>query len=931
MMTGNEVRKSFLDFFAKKGHTIVRSAPLVPEKDPTLLFTNAGMVQFKNIFLGVEKPQSRRVADAQKCLRISGKHNDLEAVGRDTYHHTFFEMLGNWSFGDYYKKEAIEWAWELLTKVWKLPADKLWATVYKDDDDAERLWLQISGLPKERVLRFGEKENFWEMGETGPCGPCSEIHLDRGPAACDMKGVAGHTCRVNGDCARYIELWNLVFIQYNRQDDRSLEELPAKHVDTGMGLERITAVLQGVLSNYDIDIFRTIIRQIEEVVVNVGNRQKYGGKDSKEADISYRAIADHARAAAFLIADGLRPGNGDREYVLRRLIRRAARHARKLEVGAIDLLLDHACRAVVQAMGKVYNELITNAETIYEVVREEVLRFETTLVMGERFLEDAIVALQRGEYKRLTTTKDSQYETGMAETTGLVLPGEVAFKLHDTYGYPLDMTEDILMEKGMTVDRVSFDRLMEEQRSRAREARETRSYIIPGLPPGTRRFAGGVQSANDEFEGAIIDLQLPVRFIGYDRLDAESEVLGLYAAGQGKPEITEGMDEVEIITGETPFYGESGGQIGDRGTIRSAGGGLVEILDTQRPVPNLIVHRGKVIKGGLQLGDKVYLRVDPKYRQQTSLNHSATHILHAALREELGRQVHQAGSLVTPDRLRFDFNYSGPITDEKLADIEQHVNERIRSDAAVKIEETSYDDAIAKGALAFFGDKYGNVVRVVKIGEFSTELCGGTHVHNSGEIGLFKLRSESGVSAGVRRIEALTGQGALQLISNYESKLKEISEVLRTGVDDTVDRVRKLLEQQKVLEREIEALKGQLGKNQVPDLLAKKDTFKGAQYIIAEVKNFDAAQLRDTADQLKQRLGSGFVFLANTTPTNVTLVSSVTPDLTSRFHAGNIIKQVAPIVGGGGGGRPDFAQAGGKDPSKVDQALDKVREIVKAT
>jgi alanyl-tRNA synthetase len=886
MITGNEIRQSFLDYFAAKTHTVVRSSSLVPDKDPTLLFTNAGMVQFKKIFLGQERPPYVRAASAQKCLRISGKHNDLEVVGRDTYHHTFFEMLGNWSFGDYYKAEAIEWAWRLLTEEWALPKDKLYATVYLNDDEAETLWFKISGLPADRVSRFGEKENFWEMGETGPCGPCSEIHLDRGPQACDRQGVANHECRVNGDCARYIELWNLVFIQYNRKDDRSLEELPSKHVDTGMGLERITAILQRVPSNYDTDLFQTIISRIEAVITTVGNLNGYG--KSQESDVSYRAIADHARAMSFLIADGLRPGNGQREYVLRRLIRRAARHARNLGVGMIDHLLASACTGVVQAMGDAYTELVTEQSTIQQVVQEEVTRFETTLVMGEPFLASAIHSV-RNEGR-------------------LILPGEVAFRLHDTYGYPLDMTEDILRDHGMTVDREAFDRLMEEQRTRGREAR-----VSQVLAPVSLSASGTVAS--------------PCRFTGYDRLDDESTVLAIYADGSGKPEAVEG-DEVDLLTAETPFYGESGGQVGDRGTITTARGDVFEVIDTQHPTPQLTAHRGKMKKGRVQVGDKVLLQVDRKYRQKTKLNHSATHILHAVLRRELGQHVRQAGSLVSPERLRFDFNHTGAIPPGKLAAIETEVNQHIREDADVSIQELSYEEAIRQGALAFFGDKYGDRVRVVKMGGFSTELCGGTHVHASGEIGIFKLHSEGGVAAGVRRVEALTGEGALDLIHNYEQRLKEIGNLVRGSTDDAVEKVQKLLDRQKELEREIEKVRGELEKDQISDLMKKKLSVNGANVVISQIEGVDDKQLSAIADQLKQRLGSGFVFLANTSSDKVTLVGSTTSDLTGQFNANNIIKEVAPIVGGRGGGRADFAKAGGKDPSKADEALERVLAII---
>jgi alanyl-tRNA synthetase len=875
MITGNEIRKSFLDYFVERGHTLVRSSSLVPDKDPTLLFTNAGMVQFKNVFLGQERLPYVRAASSQKCLRISGKHNDLETVGRDTYHHTFFEMLGNWSFGDYYKAEAIQWAWELLTKEWGLPKDKLWATVYLDDDEAERLWRKISGLPAERIKRFGEKENFWEMGETGPCGPCSEIHLDRGPEACDMQGQPGHICQVNGDCARYIELWNLVFIQYDRDQDRTLTELPAKHVDTGMGLERITAVLQKVLSNYDIDFMRALITTTETI-----SGKRYGA--DANGDISFRVIADHARAVSFLIADGVMPSNEGRGYVMRRLLRRAARHGRL--IGLNEPFLYRVATTLAAIMGDAYPELRTEEQRIREVIRSEEERFGETLEKGLVLLEEATSKLKT-ENKR-------------------TLPGDIAFRLYDTFGFPLDLTEDILRNEGMTVDQPSFEQLMEEQRSRGRDAREVASMDTK------------------------IQLDRPVSFVGYDRLEAESIVLAIYGNGNGKPEAVEG-EEVDIITSETPFYGESGGQVGDRGIIRSVRGDLMEVTDTQRPTPQLTVHRGRVRKGRIQVGDAVHLAVDASFRRKTMLNHSATHILHAVLRRELGEHVRQAGSLVAPDRLRFDFSHTGPIPEEKLAAIEAHVNRHIREDAGVSIQESSYEDAIRHGALAFFGDKYGDRVRVVKMGAFSTELCGGTHVHRSGEIGIFKLPFEGGVAAGVRRVEGFTGEGALDLIRSYEYKLKEIGNLVRGSADDTVEKVKKLLERQKELEREIQKLRGQLEQDQIPELLAKKQSFDGTNFLISQVDGVDAKQLRDIADQLKERLGSGVVVLASAGAGNVNLVASVSPDLTRRYHAGNIIKELARLVGGGGGGRPDFAQAGGKEPAKIDAALKRAEELIR--
>jgi alanyl-tRNA synthetase len=886
-MTGNEVRKSFLDYFVQQGHSVARSASLVPEKDPTLLFTNAGMVQFKNIFLGVEKPPYARAASAQKCLRISGKHNDLEAVGRDTYHHTFFEMLGNWSFGDYYKAEAIMWAWELLTREWKLPKSKLWATVYKDDDEAEKLWRKISGLPAERVRHFGEKDNFWEMGETGPCGPCSEIHLDRGPSACDRQSEPDHHCDVNSGCARFIELWNLVFIQYNRRDDKTLEDLPAKHVDTGMGLERIAAVLQGVHSNYDVDFMRGLIRAAEGLA-----GKKYGA--DSQADISFRVIADHSRAVSFLIADGVAPSNEGRGYVLRRLLRRAARHGRIL--GLTEPFLYKIAVTVADLMGDAYPELRQEGGRIREGIRAEEERFGETLEKGLGLLEEAVADLRKQKQKTLS--------------------GDIAFRLYDTYGFPVDLTEDILRGEGIFVDQAGFERLMEEQRNRSREGRVITVNVFDHIDISD---SVGVQIKRE-----------PTKFIGYDRMEAESTVLALYAGGQGRNESGEG-EEVDLITAETPFYGESGGQVGDRGAIETARGDRMEVLDTQHPTPQLTVHCGKVVKGRIQVGDRVRLVVDAKHRRRTMLNHSATHILHSVLREELGGHVRQAGSLVAPDHLRFDFNHTGAIPDEQLADIEERVNERIRADADVRIEEMSFDEATRKGALAFFGDKYGDRVRVVKIGEFSTELCGGTHVHRSGEIGIFKLQAEASVAAGVRRVEAVTGEGALDLIRAYEQRLKEIGGLLRAGVDDTVERVRKLLQQQKELEREIESLRGQAGRNQIPELLAKKQQVDGANILISKVEKADAGQLREIADELKEKIGSGVVFLVSAGESNVTMVASVTADLTKRYHAGNIVKQIAPVVGGGGGGRPDFAQAGGKDPSKVDEAVDKAWQIVKST
>ena len=884
MTSGKAIRDSFLDFFKDKTHTVVQSSSLVPQQDPTLLFTNAGMVQFKNIFLGVERPAFKRAASAQKCLRISGKHNDLEAVGRDTYHHTFFEMLGNWSFGDYYKEEAIDWAWDLLTREWGLPEERLYATVFRDDDEAEALWHRISGLPAERVQRFDEKDNFWEMGDTGPCGPCSEIHLDRGPEACDLVSEAGHVCAVNAGCARYIELWNLVFIQYNRDAAGDLHELPAKHVDTGMGLERITAVLQGVFSNYDVDLFREIIAATEELA-----GKAYG--DGVEGDVSFRVIADHARAVSSLIADGVLPGNDGRGYVLRRLLRRAARHGRLL--GFEEPFLFRLVEPVAGVLGEAYPELRTEAERIVGTIRAEEGRFAETLDKGLVLLEDSLSELRKSGGKSLS--------------------GDVAFRLYDTYGFPVDLTEDILRGEDITVDHEGFERLMEEQRTRGRTARHLQMNVSESI---------GVP---DSVDANVLPSS---RFMGYDRLEHESRVTGLYRGDAAVEEAQEG-DAVELIVEETPFYAESGGQVGDRGVIRTGRGDLVEVLDTWHPTPEVSVHRGKVVSGRVAAGDEVELEVDGERRERAMLNHSATHILHAILREHLGANVRQAGSLVAPDRLRFDFTHDGPVDPEILERIERDVNQRVRENGEVSTEEMDYDDAIRAGAMAFFGDKYGDRVRVVRIGDFSTELCGGTHIHQAGDIGLFRLSAEGGVSAGVRRIEAVTGATAFDVMRAYDAVLAEISGLLRSTNEDAVEKVRRLLERQKELERQVAELKGQLGQNRVPDLLAKaRKNAAGASFIVEKVDGMDARQLRETVDQLRQQMPDAFVFLACPGEKNVMLAAGAGGQLDGRYHAGNIIKQVAPAVGGGGGGRADFAQAGGKQPEKTDEALRLAREIV---
>jgi alanyl-tRNA synthetase len=892
--TTDKIRQSFLDFFAARGHQIVPSASLIPKGDPTLLFVNAGMVPFKDYFLGVRSAPHARVVDCQKCLRISGKHNDLEAVGRDSYHHTFFEMLGNWSFGDYYKAEAIKWHWDLMTTVWEIPTERLWATVYKDDEEAEQVWLKLKVLPKNQILRFGEKDNFWEMGETGPCGPCSEIHIDREPngkhptqhpgQACDQKAHAGKPCAVNVDgCSRFIELGNLVFIQYNRDAAGKLTPLPMKHVDTGTGLERVAAVLQSLetgkyLGNYDIDLFHTIINAIEQVVLRLGDGKHYS--EDLESDISYRAIADHARAVSFLIADGLRPSRDGREYVLRRLIRRALWHARQLGVNAS--LLQPACDAVVDSMGSAYKELLEKRSDISDSVFEEENRFGETIDYGLALVEQEVEQL---------------------ESAGIrVFPGASAFKLHDTYGFPIDLTQNVLQREGMSVDLAGFERLMDAQRERGRAARKDDS-VAPEI-----MLSAGVKS----------------RFIGEHRYDAESEILAANSDADGR---------LTIVAVETPFYPEGGGQVGDRGVIETASGALLEVTDARKH-DGSILHIGRILRGApgeFANGARVKLRIDRERRDASMLNHSATHILHYALRDILSKDVHQAGSMVAPERLRFDFSHNGPVAAGDLTTIEEEINARIRENAAVVTEEMAYDDALKAGALAFFGDKYGDVVRVVRMGDFSTELCGGTHVQRTGDVGLFKLESEGGVAASVRRIEAFTGQGALDAIRRREKILEDIGGQLGARDGAAVERLEKLLARERELEKKLRALEQRLV-NGAPTGGADAEKVRevnGVKIVTRKVEGVEAKSLREMADRLRQKYGSAMVAIGSDLGDNkAALVVAVTADLVKRIKAGDVVKEIAPIIGGTGGGRPDFAQAGGRDASKLEEALERIATLV---
>ncbi len=878
-MKGSEIRSSFLEFFRARDHEVVPSASLVPHGDATLMFTNAGMVPFKDVFLGKATRARPRAVDTQRCLRLSGKHNDLDEVGRDTYHHTLFEMLGNWSFGDYYKAEAIEWAWQLLTGEWKLPKDKLYATVYRTDEEAAELWRRITDIDSSHILHFDEKDNFWEMGDVGPCGPCSEIHIDRGPGTCDKQHVAGHVCGVNVGCARYVELWNLVFIQNNRREDGGLDELPAKHVDTGAGLERIASVLQNKRSNYDTDLFYDLIRRTEAAA------GRAYGKD-EETDVSFRVVADHSRAITCLIADGVLPSNEGRGYVLRRVLRRAARHAKHL--GFNEPILYRISDGVIDLLGPAFPEIVPHRESIAAAIRAEEERFAETLDKGLVLLEQERAKLQTYGQKEL--------------------PGEIAFRLYDTYGFPLDMTQDILRDAGLSVDEAGYRVALEAQRQQSRDAQKSRAEVAVGYAEYRSRFAG-------------------------DRIyDWESEVAALFVDNEERSEAREG-DAVQIIVAETPFYGESGGQVGDRGLIETEDGSVIEIVDAQKPNPELIVHFGRVVRGAVGRGKRVRLKPDQARRDAARLNHSATHVLHAMLRKHLGPQVQQKGSLVAPDRLRFDFSYGGAIAPDVLRRIEDEANEHIRSNVAVTTQEMPIAEATAAGALAFFGDKYGDVVRVVRMGDFSIELCGGTHVAMTGDIGLVSVRGESGVSAGVRRIEASTGAGALQWLNGRKQLLEHVGNLVRGGEEDVADKVERLLARQKELEKQLADLTAKLAGSQSGDLLEDaRYSFVatgGHRVVVAPVGEADARQLLDLADKLRDRMGSGVVVLAGTSEDKVTLLAAVTRDLTDKVHAGKLVSGIAPIVGGRGGGKPDLAQAGGKDAGKIGEALEAARAALR--
>ena len=853
VLSSNEIRSGFLDYFAAKGHEVVASSPLVPGNDPTLLFTNAGMVQFKEVFLGREQRSQRRAASSQRCVRAGGKHNDLENVGYTARHHTFFEMLGNFSFGDYFKQEAIHYAWEFLTHTAKLPPERLWITVFEEDDEAARIWLDDIGVPADRFARIGAKDNFWSMGDTGPCGPCSEIFYDHGP---EVFGGPPGSPQEDGD--RYIEIWNLVFMQYDRSADGTLIALPKPSVDTGMGLERLAAVLQGVHDNYDTDLFRDLIGHAARLVEadDLQNR-------------SLRVIADHIRSCAFLVADGVLPGNEGRGYVLRRIIRRAVRHGHQL--GAEGTFFHRLAGPLAQLMGTAHPILSERLGHVERVLRQEEERFAQTLELGLQILDRDLESLP-----------------------GQVIPGDTLFRLYDTYGFPVDLTADIARERGLQVDLAGFEAAMEGQRARARSASQ-------------------FQAADD------IDLgDLPeTRFTGYEALEQPAQVIGVFCGGQAVDTAVDG-DQVIVVLEESPFYAESGGQVGDHGLITWEDGRL-RVSDT-RKFGAVIGHIGTVEQGELRAGHRVLASVDADSRARTRLNHSATHLLHAALRQVLGHHVAQKGSLVNGDRLRFDFSHDQPVTAQQLRAIEALVNEQIRANHPVETAVMGMDEAIRSGALALFGEKYGERVRVLRMGGFSVELCGGTHVQRTGDIGLMKIVAESGVAAGVRRIEAVTGSGALEWVCAMEELVRDVGGRLQTVPGDIPQKLEQLQARTRGLEKELDRLKGQAASAAGDDLGGQAVTVGPARVVAARV-DADAKALREMADQLKNKLGSAAVLLAAVNDGKVNLVAGVTKDLMGEIPAGELVNQVAQQVGGKGGGRPDMAMAGGKQPEGLDAAL----------
>jgi len=871
-MTGNEIRQLYLDFFQKHGHRVVRSSSLIPQDDPTLLFTNAGMVQFKRTFLGEEKRDYLRAATSQKCVRAGGKHNDLENVGYTARHHTFFEMLGNFSFGDYFKEKAVDFAWDLLTNGYGLPAEKLWASVYLDDDEAYDLWHKRIGIPESRMIRLGEEENFWAMGDTGPCGPCSEIHLDRG----EEHGCGRPDCDVACDCDRFLEIWNLVFMQFNRDDAGVMTPLPKPSIDTGLGLERMASVIQGVKTNFETDLILPIIRRTEALA-----EKSYG--EGETDDVAMKVIADHSRAAAFLIGDGVLPSNEGRGYVLRRIMRRAIRYGRNL--GLKRPFLHDTARVVFDIMAPAYPELKEASPFITNVIENEEVRFSETLDNGLRVLNDALADIRA---------------KGKSQ-----VPGSLIFKLYDTFGFPVDIVRDVVRDEGLTLDTEGFDVRMAQQRKQSRS-----KIAFTGISDAYRQLS----AAGEKPE-----------FVGYGTLACEARVVLLVHDGKGVEGADAGTD-VEVVTTSTPFYGEAGGQVGDRGTI-TAPDMEMTVTDTVKDPTGIIIHRGRVQRGRLENGQTVMLTVDGEHRGAVALNHTATHILHAALRNELGDHVKQAGSMVAADRLRFDFTHFSQIAPDALERIETFVNDRIRQNVPVDVEEMDMDQAMASGATALFEEKYGDRVRVINLAAFSRELCGGTHTSRTGNIGLFKIVSEASVASGVRRIEALTGKAALDHVQQTNRIVLQLSQMVKDKPGNLAARVASIQTTMKAAEKETERLKTRMAEMQA-DGGGQVTEINGVKTIVQQVTVEKPAALRELADRFRNRIGSGIVVLGCEAGGKALLIVAVTKDLSSRFHAGNMIKTIAGVVGGGGGGRPDMAQAGGTQPQHLEKALDKARELI---
>ncbi len=874
-MTSDEIRRAFLNYFEEREHRIVRSSSLVPKNDPTLLFTNAGMVQFKGVFLAEETRAYKRATTSQKCVRAGGKHNDLEIVGKTARHHTFFEMLGNFSFGDYFKKEAIEMGWDLLIRQWGLPAEKMWITIYLDDDEAFHLWRR-AGVAGDRIVRLGEKDNFWAMGETGPCGPCSEIVIDQGAGV----GCGRPGCQVGCDCDRFLELWNLVFMQFNRDGEGRLQPLAKPSIDTGMGLERISAILQNVKSNYETDLFKPIFDEMEAI-----SHIPYG--QDPRSDVSIRVIADHSRSATFLISDGVLPSNEGRGYVLRRIMRRAMRHGKIL--GIAGPFLYRTSSKVVDLMKEAYPELRETEAFISKVIQNEEERFSETLDSGLKILREELEQLQRDERT--------------------ILPGEVAFRLYDTYGFPLDLTVEILQEKGMSFDEAGFKAQMEEQKHKSKQAWQ-------GIGEGKTR----------EVYRQIVNEGMKTTFLGYEETQAESKILHLIKGDERVHFAVEG-DEIEIISERTPFYGEAGGQVGDRGVIFHEAFSI-EVENTIKPMEELSIHQGKVKRGRVEEGMEAVLRVEGERRRAIALNHTATHLMQAVLREVLGDHVHQAGSLVSPERLRFDFTHFASMEKEELERVEALVNQKIRENLKVETKIMDVEDALQTGAMALFGEKYGDKVRVVMVSDFSIELCGGTHTSRTGDIGLFKIVSESGVAAGVRRIEALTGEGAYRFVKEEERELSEIASFLKSVPGGLSSKIERLLERHKELERELSSFQDKLSHQELSNLIPFVREIKGVKVLSGKVDGKDIKRMREFVDELKGKIGSGIILLGGQSQNKVSLIMGVTPDLIHRFNANDLIKKIALLIGGTGGGRPDFAQAGGTDSKKLDEALKAIDDLI---